>query len=254
MLFIISPAKKLDDSPKLPDFPFTTPDFQEDTEILVKQLASMNMAEVGRLMGISAKLAELNFQRYQDFSFPLSLDNALPAMYSFKGDVYQSLEVEKYQAEELNYAQNHLRILSGLYGLLRPMDLMHAYRLEMGTRLQNERGKNLYEFWGEKITDAINAQIQASGSKYLINLASKEYFKSVKPKQIEVPIITPQFKEDRGGDLKTIFLFAKQARGSMCDYAIQHKVETLEELKAFNGMGYRYQEEYSTEFEWVFAR
>ncbi|TAE50848.1 MAG: peroxide stress protein YaaA [Bacteroidetes bacterium] len=255
MLLIISPAKKLDLSEESRyTSVFTQPLFQEDTQMLAQELAQLSPAEIGKLMDLSPALSELNYERYQQLSFPFTPENAKQALLSFKGDVYLSLTLAAYTEEDFAFAQRHLRILSGLYGLLRPLDLMQAYRLEMGTAFKNARGKNLYEFWGERISLALNDAIAESGSEVLVNLASEEYFKSVKTASIRGQILTPVFKEERKGKLQSIFLYAKQARGAMSDYVIRERIVDVEGLKAFTGMGYRFREDVSTETEWVFSR
>ena len=255
MIFIISPAKKLDLSEETRFTQnYSLPAHLEDTQVLVKSLARMKEKKIGELMGISPKLAALNYDRYQSFSLPFTPDNAKQALMCFKGDVYLSFNLEDYQEAEFAFAQKHLRILSGLYGLLKPLDLIQPYRLEMGTKMKNRRGKDLYAFWGDRITKALNEALEESGSSLLVNLASNEYFKSVKPKKLKGKIITPVFKDDRNGQLKSIFLYAKQARGAMCDFAIREKVTEPEQLKAFTGMGYAYHDALSTEDQWVFTR
>lgn len=255
MLYLISPAKKLDFSEESRyTHTYSQPRFLPDTEELVGQLAGMKPAKIGELMHISENLSKLNHDRYQTFHTPFGPENAKQALLSFKGDVYLSFELESYGEEEFDYAQEHLRILSGLYGLLRPLDLMQPYRLEMGTKLKNKRGKNLYEFWGGKITQSLNEEIQEKGHRRVINLASNEYFKSVKPKDLKAEVITPVFKEEREGTFKSIFLYAKQARGLMCDFAIKEKINKVENLKDFQGMGYAYNDALSSSHEWVFTR
>ncbi|RMG24392.1 MAG: peroxide stress protein YaaA [Bacteroidetes bacterium] len=255
MIILLSPAKKLDYSPETAyTQQFSQPDFIDQTKELVKLLAEKNPDELSELMHISPKLAELNHERYQNFSLPFSPENARQALLAFKGDVYQSLSLQEYTPEDFDFAQAHLRILSGLYGLLRPLDLIQPYRLEMGTRMPNPRGKNLYEFWGDRIARAIGEAMEAAGTHELVNLASNEYFKAVNTKLISGRIITPVFKDERNGQLKTIFLFAKQARGHMADYAIRNRISQAEDLKGFDRMGYRYHESLSTPEKWVFTR
>ena len=255
MIFIISPAKKLDFSEETRFTQnYSMPAHISDTEQLVKVLVKKSEKKIAELMDISPKLAALNYERYQSFTTPFTPENSKQALLSFKGDVYLSFDLESYSEEEFTFAQKHLRILSGLYGLLKPLDLIQPYRLEMGTKLNNRRGKNLYEFWGERITKALNEQFEGSGSDVLVNLASNEYFKSVKPKKLKGRVITPSFKDDRNGQFKAIFLFAKQARGAMCDFAIKEKVTDPEDLKNFNGMGYVYNETLSNGDSWVFTR
>ena len=254
MIYLISPAKKLDFTDNGNSQVYSQPELLEESQKLVKSLARLSAPKIGELMGISANLAQLNFERYQDFSVPFTPDNARQALLAFKGDVYQSFDLESYTDHEFTYAQQHLRILSGLYGLLKPMDLIQPYRLEMGTRFKTRRGKNLYEFWGDRITRALIQVMKENETDTLINLASNEYFKSINKKLLKGRIITPSFKDDRDGVYKSIFLFIKQARGAMCDFAIQEKLTDPEELKAFTGMGYAFNDELSSENEWVFTR
>ncbi|MEZ4827385.1 MAG: peroxide stress protein YaaA [Bacteroidia bacterium] len=255
MITIISPAKKLDFSP---DTRYTErhsfPDFMSDTEKLVEVLARKSEKQIAELMDLSSPLAVLNHERFQQFSFPFTPENAKQALLAFKGEVYLSFALEKYTEAEYEFAQNHLRILSGLYGLLRPMDLIQPYRLEMGTQLKTRRGKNLYEFWGDRITTALNGALEASGSSILINLASAEYYKSVKVKKLKAAVITPVFRDEKNGQYKTLFLYAKQARGAMADYITREKLTDPEEIKGFTGMGYCFHERLSTPTEWVFTR
>ncbi|MDX2247792.1 MAG: peroxide stress protein YaaA [Bacteroidia bacterium] len=255
MVIIISPAKKLDFSEETRYVPhYTLPAFMTDTQVLIKELVKKSEKKIAELMELSPQLAALNRERYQQFHTPFTPENAKQALMAFKGDVYLSFELEKYSEEEFAFAQKHLRILSGLYGLLRPLDLIQPYRLEMGTQLKNRRGKNLYEFWGNRITQALNEVLTESGSTVLINLASAEYFKSVNASKLTGTILTPTFKEERNGQYKAVFLYAKQARGAMADYIIREKITQPEDLKQFNGMGYCFHETLSNEKEWVFTR
>ncbi|MEM6807441.1 MAG: peroxide stress protein YaaA [Bacteroidota bacterium] len=255
MIVIISPAKKLDFSEESRYTQnYSMPAHLEESQKLVNSLARMSRKKIGELMDISPALSELNYDRYQNYHTPFTPENAKQALLSFKGEVYLNMEVDSYGDAEFEYAQKHLRILSGLYGLLKPLDLIQPYRLEMGTRLKIRRKNNLYEFWGEKITDSVNEALEASGSEVLINLASNEYFKSVKPKTLNARVITPVFKDNKNGQLKTLFLYAKQARGQMSDFAIKEKITNPEDLKEFTGMGYGFHQELSTEDTWVFTR
>ncbi|MEM7655001.1 MAG: peroxide stress protein YaaA [Bacteroidota bacterium] len=255
MLFVISPAKKLDLSEETRyTLNHSEPALLNEAETLVGQLSGMKAEELGKLMHISPQLSELNYERYQTFSVPFTPENAKQAILSFNGDVYQSLELDQYGEAEFAYAQEHLRILSGLYGLLKPLDLMQPYRLEMGTRLKNSRGKDLYAFWGNTITQGINAVMEEQGSEVLINLASNEYFKSVRAKEVKARIITPLFKEEKNGSFRTISFFAKQARGAMVNFAIRERLISPEQLKDFTGMDYAYQEGLSDEDTWIFTR
>ena len=255
MIFVISPAKKLDFSEETRFTQnYSMPAHMDDTEQLVKVMVKKSEKKIAELMSISPQLAALNYERYQNFTTPFTPENAKQALLAFKGDVYLSFDLESYSEGEFDFAQKHLRILSGLYGLLKPLDLIQPYRLEMGTKLSNRRGKNLYDFWGDRITKAINQHLEELNSDVLVNLASNEYFKSVKPAKLNARVITPGFKDDRNGQFKTIFLYAKQARGAMADFAIRNKINTPEGLKTFDGMGYVFNKSLSKGDDWVFTR
>jgi uncharacterized protein len=254
MLTIISPAKKLDYSQPAKTQAFTQPLLLEHSEQLIKDLQRLSPEEVCSLMGLSDKLGALNYERFQEWQTPFSTDNAKQAVLAFKGDVYQGLDADNMNADELNWAQDNLRILSGLYGLLRPLDLMQPYRLEMGTKFANQRGANLYQFWGEIITDQLNKLFPASAKSVLVNLASNEYFKSVQPKNINAEIITPVFMDQKGDKYKIISFFAKRARGLMSAFIIKNKITDAEQLKAFNVDGYSFNSAMSDGNKWVFCR
>lgn len=254
MLVVVSPAKNLDFESEIPVSTFTQPSMLEDTERLMKVCRTLSPADLSSLMKISDKLATLNANRFAEFSTPFTKDNARQAMYAFNGDVYTGLDAYTLDSETVEYAQDHLRILSGLYGLLRPLDLMQAYRLEMGTKLANSEGKDLYAFWGERITDVLNDALSAQGDNVLINLASNEYFKAVKKKQLDGMVITPHFKDYKNGQYKIISFFAKKARGLMARYIMENRVADVEGLKAFDVDGYQYSEEQSSSTELVFLR
>ena len=243
MKIVISPAKSLDYESKLPTSRGTQPQFLDEAENLNKKLERKTKAEISDLMSISDKLADLNYHRYKDFQTPFTKQNARPAVYAFAGDVYTGLDVYSLPAEKIDLLQDTLRILSGLYGLLKPLDLIQPYRLEMGTKLKNGRKNDLYEFWGSKITDALNKELNSD--ELFLNLASQEYFKSVKPNKLKVPVITPVFKDFKNGKLKIISFYAKKARGSMVRYILDKEVETIEDLKGFNYDDYGYSEQYS---------
>ena len=254
MLIVISPAKTLDyDTPPVTDIA-TQPDFLDQSASLIQQLRQLSPDQIGSLMKISDKLAQLNAARYEAWQQPFTPENAKQAVLAFKGDVYTGLDAETLSAKQFKFAQKHLRILSGLYGLLRPLDLMQAYRLEMGTKFANSGGKDLYAFWGEQITDKLNEEIAAQKDDVLVNLASKEYFKSVKPKLLKGKVITPVFKDWKNGQYKIISFYAKKARGLMCRYAIDHNITQVEKLKGFDYEGYGFDEGMSSEVEWVFTR
>lgn len=250
MLILISPAKTLDYS--TPTFKESTqPDFQTDTRSLVRIMKKKSAKELGDLMHISENLAELNNERFKTFQNNFTEDNSKQAILAFKGDVYTKIDVDEYSKEDFDFAQDHLRILSGLYGLLKPLDLIQPYRLEMGIKLENKKGKNLYEFWDKKIAKAIN---DASNGKTIINLASQEYFKAVHQKSLKSPLINIEFKEFRDDSYKIIGFFAKQARGMMSNFAIKNRITNPEELKTFNEGGYEYSEKMSDENNWIFVR
>lgn len=252
MIVILSPSKTLDFD-KETTGKFTVPDFLDDSEVLIKELCKLSRGELSSLMELSDKLTELNYSRYRAFTRPFTKENARQAIFAFKGDVYEGLEADNLSTDDIKYADNHLRMLSGLYGLLRPLDLIMPYRLEMGIALKNPKGKNLYEFWGDKITDKLNENLAKQG-KILVNLASNEYYKSVKPKKIEGKIITPEFKENKNGQYKMIAIFAKRARGLMASYIIKNRIEDIAGLKSFDCEGYKYNSQLSTEDKPVFTR
>ncbi len=253
MLMIISPAKTLDYESPLATETHTQPDFLDDACELIDQLKELEPHQVSNLMSISDKLGQLNAERFQSWHTPFTPDNARQAVLAFKGDVYTGLDAESFSEEDFSFAQKHLRILSGLYGLLKPLDLIQPYRLEMGTRFENTRGKDLYAFWGSKITDALN-QLLASDDKVLVNLASNEYFKSVQKKHLDARLVTPQFKDWKNGQYKMISFYAKKARGLMCRYAIQNRITQADDLKGFNLDGYYFSEDQSDNNNWVFLR
>ncbi len=254
MIIVISPAKTLDFETPVRTENFSMPDFLDDSAALIDRLRKLEPDQIGRLMSISPKLATLNSNRYFEWQRPFNLENARQALFAFKGDVYTGLDAETLGENDVEFAQAHLRILSGLYGVLRPLDLMQPYRLEMGTQLENTRGKNLYEFWGDKITAAINQDLKKQQANTLINLASHEYFKSVKPGKLNAAVVTPVFKDQKNGVYKIISFFAKKARGLMSRYIIQNQLTTPDTIKKFDVAGYRFDSAESSENEWVFLR
>jgi len=254
MIIILSPSKTLDFQTSTLTKIHTSPAFLKESSILIKQLRKYSPKKIATLMGISEKLALLNVQRYKDFSPPFTMDNARQALLAFKGDVYTPMQVESYSKDDLAFAQNHLRILSGLYGVLRPLDLIQPYRLEMGISLPNPRGKNLYDFWNERITQALNNDIKNHKNKSVINIASVEYFHSVKPDLLEGKLLTVVFKEKQKGSLKIIGLFAKKARGMMANFVIKNGIDKPDGIKSFNEAGYGFQPSLSGDKEWVFIR
>ncbi|QIE59139.1 peroxide stress protein YaaA [Rasiella rasia] len=253
MKIVVSPAKSLDFESKLPTSRGTQPLFLEQAEVLNNKLERKSKKAIGELMHISDKLAELNYQRYKDFSTPFTNKNARPAVYAFAGDVYQGLDAYSISEKKIDTLNNTLRILSGMYGVLRPLDLMQPYRLEMGTNLSINRKKNLYQFWGDQVTEALNNEL--GNNEVFLNLASQEYFKVIDPKKLKVPVISPVFKDFKNGKLKIISFFAKKARGSMARYVIDKNIKTLRGLKGFDYDGYAYSEQYTeNEDEPVFIR
>lgn len=254
MLFLLSPAKTLDfENAALTDS-YTQPRLLDDAKILNQDARKLSAEDVKSLMGVSDKIADLNVQRFQDWSTPFNLQNAKQAAYAFKGDVYTGLNIETCGEEAVEYVQHHVRILSGLYGLLRPLDLMQPYRLEMGVKFENTRGPNLYKFWGSKISDSLNEDLGEDKIDVLVNLASNEYFKAVDKKAINARIVTPVFKDLKNGAYKIISFYAKKARGLMVHYAADNHVEDVEALKNFDYEGYRFCEEQSKGDTWVFLR
>ncbi|MGO2366900.1 MAG: peroxide stress protein YaaA [Pseudoalteromonas sp.] len=255
MITVISPAKNLDFESKACTDKFTQPELLEYSEELMKVCKELTPAQISSLMKISDKLAGLNAARFSEWSQPFNIDNAKQAVLAFNGDVYSGLNASTLTAAELDYAQNHLRILSGLYGLLKPLDLMQAYRLEMGTKLENSHGKNLYEFWGSIIAQKLNTVLAEQDSQYLVNLASNEYFKAVDKKTLKTQIVTPHFKDCKNGQYKVISFYAKKARGMMARYIIENKVTQLNDLKAFDVAGYYFSSDATQkELEPVFLR
>ncbi|MGL1833766.1 peroxide stress protein YaaA [Rhodocyclaceae bacterium SMB388] len=258
MIFVISPAKALDfDTPPTTDR-FTQPDFLDEAEPLVSILRKLSPAEIAGLMKLSDPLASLNAARYESWSRPFTQANAKQAVLAFNGDVYEGLDAASLSPEDLDWAQGHLRILSGLYGLLRPLDLMQPYRLEMGTRLPNRRGGNLYAYWGDRLTEALNALLDVERGTglvpVLVNLASEEYFKSVKPAALRGSVVSPVFEDWKNGGYKIISFYAKRARGLMSRYAIQRKVADVEALQGFDAEGYRFAPDASDVGRMVFRR
>ena len=254
MLAIISPAKALDFEQRAPTRKYTTPQFLEDSAELMAELRAKAPQDIADLMHISSDLAHLNYDRYAAWKPPFDRRNAKQAMFAFNGDVYRGLKSAEFDERDLTWAQKHLRILSGLHGLLKPLDLIQPYRLEMGARLRNERGTDLYAFWRAKVTEALNAAIAAQRQPLLINLASNEYFSVVDTAQVQARIITPAFKDWRNGRYKMISFFAKRARGLMAGYLIKNRASTLKALRAFDREGYRFSAADSTDNQWAFQR
>ena len=253
LVTIISPAKKLDYSPIEKNLDSTVPGLLEHSNELIKYLKSLNPQEVSSLMGLSDKLGALNYERFQEWETPFTKSNSKQAILAFKGDVYQGLDAESLSKTELIWAQKHVRILSGLYGVLKPLDLMQAYRLEMGTKFPTNRGKNLYEFWNSIITDELNRTL-SSKKAILLNLASNEYFKSINSTELKANVITPIFMDRKNGKYKIISFFAKKARGLMTRYVIKNQIEDIADIQNFKEGGYFFNEEMSKDNKPVFCR
>ncbi|WP_373185288.1 peroxide stress protein YaaA [Halopseudomonas sp.] len=254
MLMVISPAKTLDyDTPAVTD-QASQPRFVEHSAELIEVLREKSPQEIAELMSLSDKLASLNVARYGSWEHESTPRNSKQALLAFKGDVYTGLNAEDFDADDFAFAQQHLRMLSGLYGVLRPLDLMQPYRLEMGTRLPNSRGKDLYSFWGERISQWLNEDLAAQGDQVLLNLASQEYFGAVKPRVLNARVIDTVFKDQKNGQYKIISFYAKKARGLMARYVIKERITSPEQLKAFDLDGYYYHEASSGTDKLVFLR
>ncbi len=254
MLAVISPAKRLDFTAPWSTARQTLPDFPEESQQLIDVLRNKSPADIAGLMKLSNSLADLNYQRYASWEPEFTRRNAKPAALAFRGDVYLGLDADTLTNHDLAWAQKHLRILSGLHGLLRPLDLIQPYRLEMGTALKTEKGKDLYAFWGDKITQALNCALQQQKQPVLVNLASNEYFASVCPEALDGRIITPTFKDLKNGKYKFLSFYAKRARGLMARHIIDNRVSTLKALREFSSEGYYFSESQSRGDNWVFLR
>lgn len=254
MLALISPAKTLDYESALPTDQHTLPRLLEHSQQLIDVSRKLSASEIASLMSVSEKIAQLNVARFREWQPEFNFSNARQAIFAFKGDVYTGLDAYDLTSQDLEFAQTHLRMLSGLYGLLRPLDLMMPYRLEMGTKLANARGHNLYEFWGDKITQLVNDDLEEANSDLLVNLASDEYYKSVKESKVKAKIIKPVFLDQKNGKYKVISFYAKKARGLMARYIIQNQLNRVEDLKSFNIDGYYFDAVSSIQGELVFKR
>lgn len=254
MLILLSPAKSLDFDKSADQPPVTEPRLMADTAVLSKTTARLTKRKLKDLMGISDDLAELNRARFQAFSTEPSPDAVEPAVLAFNGDVYRGLDAKSLKRDDLDWAQDHVRILSGLYGVLRPLDALQPYRLEMGTRLKTRRGETLYDFWGNRISKLLNEDLKGEVEPVVINLASKEYFSAVDKKALKARIITCDFKELKNGQARTLGFFAKAARGMMARYIIEKRLEKPEEIKGFDREGYTFDESLSKDDTWVFSR
>lgn len=255
MYFLLSPAKNLNEEIDFTPKFYSEPPLLDQAELLMADLRSLAPQQLAELMHISDKLALLNAERNSAWQPPFTPDNAKQAIYMFNGDVYEGIDAYARSSEEISYIHNHVRILSGLYGVLRPLDLIQPYRLEMGTALRNSRGKNLYEFWGDRITTRLNFTLGCSEDHIVVNLASQEYFKAIQPAKLDAKIITPVFKDSKNGaDYKVVSFYAKRARGLMVKFAAQNAIENVEQLKQFDLEGYAFNEAASSDTEWVFLR
>ena len=254
MLIVVSPAKTLDYESELPTLKTTQPRLLDDSDVLIERARQLSPADVSSLMSVSDKIAHLNVERFAQWQRPFTKKNARPAAFAFKGDVYTGLEIGTFTDNQLKEAQTSFRMLSGLYGVLRPLDLMQPYRLEMGTKLDNPRGKDLYTFWGDIITEQLNKDMNAAKTDVLVNLASNEYFKSVKKKAINGRIIEPVFQDEKNGKYKVISFYAKKARGLMAAWILKKGIKDPDKLKNFDVAGYRFCAEESTADKPVFRR
>ena len=254
MLIIVSPAKTLDYDSPLAIEKYTQPELIDQSKLLINECRKLTPVDIATLMKVSDKIAGLNVARFEQWSETFTPENSRQAILAFKGDVYTGLEAQTMSEEDFDYAQSHLRMLSGLYGLLRPLDLMQPYRLEMGSRLANERGSNLYQFWGDIITNKLNDTLSEQEDDIVVNLASNEYFKSVKTKQLKGKVVTPIFKDCKNGQYKVISFYAKKARGMMARYIIDNRISSIESLTNFDVAGYYYVEQESSATELVFKR
>ncbi len=254
MKIVISPAKSLDFEKQIKTKEYSTSSFEKESQQLINKLKKLSRKKIGELMKLSPQLVDLNYHRYQEWSTPFTIENSKQAGFVFTGEVYKGLDFESLSEQNIKKAQEKLRILSGLYGILKPLDLMQPYRLEMGTRLAySTKVKNLYQFWDNKITDAINKELKEDDG-ILVNLASNEYFKAVNPKKIEGKVITCNFKENKNGDYKIVMMYAKNARGKMSRFIIENDLKDTEELKTFDVDGYHFNPKLSSESEYIFTR
>ena len=254
MIVVLNSSKTLDFETSACISKHSVPEFADDSKLLVKALRRLSLADFSKLMGVSEKLALLNVERYKNWQASPSAPAAKQSLLAFKGDIYAAIDVDNYSMNEFNFAQKHLRILSGLYGILRPLDLIQPYRLEMAAKLSTKRGKGMYAFWGNRINQALNAALKQEKSGTLINLASLEYFKAVKAGQLKANVVTPVFREYRDSSYRVVAIYAKKARGLMSDYIIRNHLTRVDDLKAFDLEGYRYNARLSSEVQWFFTR
>jgi len=254
MLITLSPSKGQDFEAASLTKKYSKPTDIKDSELLIKELRKIKSKQLQELMAISENIAKLNVGRYKSFTTPFTAKNSKQAVFAFKGDVYSGLDLDNFSEDDYTYAQDHLRILSGLYGCLRPLDLIQPYRLEMKTRLKNARGENLYQFWDDRITKSLNKELKKQDEAVLVNLASNEYFKSVKPKLLEGRLLNITFKETKNGKTRVVAIFAKRARGMMADYIIRNRIERPEDIKRFKTGGYKFSKSLSDDKQWTFER
>lgn len=254
MYFLLSPAKQLNEIQDIQLDEYSVPTLLPESEILMQDVRPLSPQAIAELMHVSDKIALLNAERNAAWHTPFTPENAKAALFMFNGDVYEGIDAYARSISEIQYIQRHVRILSGLYGMVRPLDLIQAYRLEMGTPLQNSRGKNLYEFWGERVTCLLNETLRETGDDVVVNLASQEYFKVIRPKKLNARVITPVFQDEKNGVYKVVSFYAKRARGLMVRYAAQHTLHDAELLKNFDLEGYRFNAAASSENEWIFQR
>ncbi len=254
MISIVSPAKSLDFDNKAPISKFSLPQFLEESQKIVNVLKDYSPEDLSKLMNVSKNLGILNANRYQDYNTPFKPENAMQAIFAFTGDVYKGLDATTLSTKAIDYAQTHFKILSGLYGILKPLDLIQAYRLEMGTKISINNSTSLYDFWSKHITSELNTNLETTNSKFLLNLASSEYSKSIDMKSLNAEVITPVFKDWKSGQYKIISFFAKKARGLMSRFILENKIKNRNDLKAFVSDGYIFNEDFSTEKSLVFTR
>lgn len=254
MIVTLSPSKGQDFEQAGLSRKYSRPADIKDSELLIKELRKIKSKQLQELMSVSENIANLNVDRFQSFTTPFSTKNAKQAIFAFKGDVYSGFDLDSFTDDDYAYAQDHLRILSGLYGCLRPLDLIQPYRLEMKTKLKNSRGDNLYQFWDDRITRRLNKELGKQQEAVLVNLASNEYFKSVKPKMLEGKLLNINFKETKDGKTRIVAIFAKRARGLMADYIIRNRIENPEDIKSFDVDGYRFDASLSDDKQWTFER
>ena len=254
MIILMNSSKTLNFEQPAHISKYTDPEFLADCEFLVNELRKLSVSGFARLMGVSEKLAELNVHRYKNWRMSPGSSDAKQALLAFKGDIYAAMDVDRYKMTAFNFAQKHVRILSGLYGMLRPLDLIQPYRLEMATKLTTSRGKDMYGFWDNRILASLNEMLKREKSGVVVNLASAEYVKAVKPKHLKADVVTPVFKQYKDPSYRVVAIYAKKARGLMCDYIVQNRLTSVEDIKSFNWDGYRFAPEFSSQKDWVFTR